>query len=92
MLAALFNTREIGGKQDWAEVGKDLRNTIEFDSEAMYQIIKIVYQKLNERPCWKISRDFIEELGNAYVLMMTDIELQRFRGILIENEKTLRGK
>lgn len=83
ILSTLFNTKELGASNSWDEAEKELKRIIKFSSDAMYLIVELVYEKLNDSPFWKITRYFIEDLGHAYITLIADIELANFGKLLV---------
>lgn len=70
MIAYIMNTREVAGTEKWSMAEKAIKRACSFDDPMMYYIMELVFRNLHESPFWKITRDFISELGQAYLSLL----------------------
>jgi len=75
-LAYLMLTNEVRNSQSWQQAEQQIREVINFDDEMIYPIIKSVYQNLQKDDYWTITPDFIMNIGEAYLWLLTNKSLK----------------
>lgn len=63
--------REVSTTEDWGKAEKAIKKVIAFDDPLTYAILKLIFDQLHHRPFWEITSDFIMELGELYVNLVT---------------------
>lgn len=71
ILAILMDTREVGCTVDWDKAERAIRRVYPFDDLMIYAL-HLVFDKLQQRPFWNISPDFIMELGGVYLMILSN--------------------
>ena len=71
LIAYLMISFEVAGTQSWESGEKAIRETINFSDESIYRIAEMVFENLHDGPFWTITPEFIIDLGNAYLWLLT---------------------
>lgn len=64
-------TREVGGAAEWAFAETDLKKHLGLDDQTLYAILKMTFDNLHQSPFWSITPEFIMELGEAYLSLLS---------------------
>lgn len=76
IIAYLMVSDEIVKAKDWNKAEAKIRRVISFDNEMIFRILKLVYINLSNESYWKITPDFIYELGEKYLLLIANKTLE----------------
>lgn len=71
LIAYLMISSEVAGTQSWESAEKAIRETINFRDESIYRIAEMVFENLHDGPFWTITPEFIIDLGNTYLWLLT---------------------
>ena len=71
ILAYAMLTKEAGGAEEWADAEMALKRGLGLDDPALYDILGMAFGNLHRPPFWSITPDFIMELGEAYISLLT---------------------
>lgn len=71
IIAYLMVSDEVVKSGNWICAEAKIRKVDSFDDELMYGILKSVYINLSKEQYWKITPDYIYELGERYIVMIT---------------------
>lgn len=71
IIAYLMISSEVAGTRRWAIAEKAIRETINFRDESIYRIAEMVFENLHDEPFWTIMPEFIIDLGNTYLWLLT---------------------
>lgn len=71
VIAYIMISREVSTIDDWPVAEKKIRNAIGFEEPHMYEILESVFAKLRTSPFWEITPDFITELGQTYLELLS---------------------
>lgn len=71
IIAYAMLTKEVGGAEEWAGAEAALRRGLGLDDPALYAIFEMVFCNLHRPPFWSITPDFIMELGEAYISLLS---------------------
>lgn len=72
IIAYLMISSEVAGTENWDEAEKAIRNNINFKDDFIYRIAEIVFKNLNNGDFWTITLDFIVDLGETYISLLTN--------------------
>ena len=64
-------SREVSTIDDWATAEKKIKKVIDFEEPLMYGILKLVFTKLRTSPFWEITPEFVTELGQMYLELLS---------------------
>lgn len=79
ILVYIIITSEVGGATEWGSAEAELRKHIEVKDEMLYPIVKMTFENLHRSPFWEITPEFIGDLGEAYLsLLSAKILRERF--------------
>lgn len=78
ILVSLMNTREVGCTDNWNIAERAIRRAYPFDDLMIYAL-QLVFDKLQQRPFWNISPEFIMELGGVYLLIVSNRTIAHLR-------------
>ena len=79
-------SREVSTIDDWPTAEKRIKKIIDFDEPLMYGILELVFTKLRTSPFWEITPDFVTELGQMY------LELLSMRAFTINMKEMLKDE
>ena len=71
IIAYIMISQEIATIYDWDKAEKEIKRKIGFDDPLMYSILKQVFDKLHDSPFWEITPEFIINLGETYLSLLT---------------------
>lgn len=71
IIAYIMISQEIATIYDWDKAEKEIKKKIGFDDPLMYSILKQVFDKLHDSPFWEITPEFIINLGETYLSLLT---------------------
>ena len=71
MLAYIMISAEVATTTNWAVAEKRIKNTVGFDEPIIYRILEIVFEQLHTSPFWTITPEFIIELGQMYLELLS---------------------
>lgn len=71
IIAYLMISSEVSCTESWHEAEKAIRSNINFKDDFIYHIAEIVFINLHERAFWTITPDFIIDLGETYLSLLT---------------------
>lgn len=72
LIAYLMISSEVAGTQSWESAEKAIRETINFSDESIYRIAEMVFENLHDGSFWTITPEFIIDLGNTYLRLLTN--------------------
>ena len=72
-------SKEVAGTEDWSEAETAILEHFRFDDPRVIKIFELVFHK---QPFWEITPDFITELGDLYLWIISGKELRSFAGKL----------
>lgn len=72
IIAYLMISSEVAGTENWDEAEKAIRNNINFKDDFIYRIAEIVFKNLHNGDFWTITLDFIIDLGETYISLLTN--------------------
>lgn len=58
-----MTSEEVAGTEDWNIAEKAIASKINISNSILREILKLVFEKLHQSPFWKITPEFIRELG-----------------------------
>ena len=76
ILAYIMISREVACTYEWQKAKMEIENQIGFDNSIMMLLLEMSFIKLKENPFWKITPDFIMDLGSTYITMLASKRLQ----------------
>ena len=71
ILVYVMATREVGGVTEWADAEAGLERYLGLEDPALYAVLKLAFDNLHRSPFWSITPDFIMELGEAYLSLLS---------------------
>ena len=71
ILAYIMISAEVATTTNWAVAEKRIKNTVGFDEPIIYRILEIVFEQLHTSPFWTITPEFIIELGQMYLELLS---------------------
>lgn len=71
ILVYVMSTKEVGGVMEWADAEAGLRQRLGLEDPALYAVLKMAFDNLHRSPFWSITPDFIMELGEAYLSLLS---------------------
>lgn len=71
LIVLIMISDEVCKTQNWDAAEIKIKKVIGFTDSVMYEILKLVFYKLNKSPFWEITDDFIFELGDLYLGLLT---------------------
>lgn len=71
LIAYLMISSEVAGTRGWETAERAIRETINFRDEYIYRIAQMVFENLHDGPFWTITPEFIIDLGNTYLWLLT---------------------
>ncbi len=71
MIVYVMISREVSTIDDWPTAEKKIRKAIRFEEPLMYGILELVFVKLHTSPFWEITPDFVTELGQMYLELLS---------------------
>ena len=71
LIAYLMISSEVAGTRSWETAERAIRETINFGDEYIYRIAEMVYENLHDGSFWTITPEFIIDLGNTYLWLLT---------------------
>lgn len=71
ILAYIMISAEVATTTNWAVAEKKIKNTVGFDEPIIYGILKMVFEQLHTSPFWTITPEFIIELGQMYLELLS---------------------
>lgn len=74
ILAYIMISKEVSTIYEWDKASAEIEKKLKFNSDALMQMLRLVFEKLHQRPFWEISPNFIYSLGELYLL----VALQKF--------------
>jgi len=72
IISYLMLTNEIMQSASWQQAKMQIRKIVKFDDEMMYRIVEMVYENLRKEEYWGITSDFVYELWERYLTLMTN--------------------
>lgn len=71
VIAYVMISREVSTIDDWTTTEKQIRKAIGFEEPLMYGILELAFAKLRTSPFREITPDFITELGQMYLELLS---------------------
>ena len=71
VIAYIMISAEVAGTTSWTVAEKKIKRIIGFTDSLMYGILKLVFEQLHISPFWTITPDFIIELGQMYLSLLS---------------------
>lgn len=71
ILVYVMATKEVGGVTEWADAEAGLKQRLGLEDPALYAFLKMAFDNLHRSPFWSITPDFIMELGEAYLSLLS---------------------
>ena len=71
VIAYIMISAEVAGTTSWTVAEKRIRQSTGFTDPLMYGILKLVFDQLHISPFWTITPDFIIELGQMYLSLLS---------------------
>ena len=71
VIAYIMISAEVAGTTSWTVAEKKIKRIIGFTDPLMYGILKLVFEQLHISPFWTITPDFIIELGQMYLSLLS---------------------
>ena len=71
VIAYIMISAEVAGTASWTVAEKKIKRIIGFTDSLMYGILKLVFEQLHISPFWTITPDFIIELGQMYLSLLS---------------------
>ncbi|MCM1269871.1 MAG: hypothetical protein NC122_00265 [Faecalibacterium sp.] len=78
ILAYLMLTNEIRQSENWQQAEIQIRKVMKFDDEMIYRIVELVYENLRKSEYWRITSDFIMNIGEAYLWLLTNKSIKSY--------------
>lgn len=82
IIAYIMISKEVVGTEDWSDAETAILGHFQFDDPGMIKIFELVFRKLHKQPFWEITPEFITELGDLYLWIISGKELKTFAGKL----------
>ncbi|MCM1508888.1 MAG: hypothetical protein NC177_17410, partial [Ruminococcus flavefaciens] len=79
ILAYLMLTNEIEQSENWQQAEKQICNVMKFDDEMIYRIVEMVYENLRKSEYWRITSEFVYELGEGYLTLITEKAMKNIK-------------
>ena len=64
-------SKEVSGTEDWETAQKAIKSKIKINNDILMEILRLVFEKLHKSPFWRITPEFIRELGFLYTELIT---------------------
>lgn len=71
LITYIMISKEVAGTEDWETAEKAIKNKINIKNNILMEILRLVFNKLHQSPFWKITPEFIRELGFLYIELIT---------------------
>lgn len=71
ILAYIMISAEVATTADWKVTEKEIRKTIKFEEPIVYGILEMFFEQLHTSPFWTITPEFITELGQMYLELLS---------------------
>jgi hypothetical protein len=71
ILAYIMISAEVATTTNWTVAEKKIKNTVGFDEPIVYRILEMVFEQLHTSPFWTITPEFIIELGQMYLELLS---------------------
>lgn len=71
VIAYIMISAEVAGTTSWTVAEKRIRKSTGFTDPLIYGILKMVFEQLHISPFWTITPDFIIELGQMYLSLLS---------------------
>lgn len=71
ILAYIMISAEVATTADWKVAEKEIRKTIKFEEPIVYGILEMFFEQLHTSPFWTITPEFITELGQMYLELLS---------------------
>ncbi len=72
IIVYLMISSEVAGTENWYEAEKAIRNNISFRDNFIYHIAEIFFKNLHNGDFGTITLDFIIDLGETYISLLTN--------------------
>ena len=82
IIAYIMISKEIACTEDWHKAEAAIIEYFRFDDPRVIKIFELVFRKLHKQPFWEITPEFITELGDLYLWIISGKELRTFAGKL----------
>ena len=82
IIAYIMISKEIACTEDWHKAEAAIIEHFRFDDPRVIKIFELVFRKLHKQPFWEITLEFITELGDLYLWIISGKELRTFAGKL----------
>lgn len=63
IIVYVMTSEEVAGTEDWNVAEKAITSKINIINSILQEILKLIFEKLHQSPFWKITPEFIRELG-----------------------------
>lgn len=68
---------EVAGTDKWANADKSIKSKLKIKDDMLFEILEIVFKKLQKSPFWTITPDFIEQLGTSHICLVAGKEIKK---------------
>ena len=80
IIAYIMISKGIASTEDWSDAEAAILGHFQFDDSCVIKILELVFCKLHKQPFWEITPDFITELGDLYLWIISDKGLRHLPG------------
>ncbi len=77
IVGCIVLSSEVSGTDKWANAEKAIKTKLEIKDDMLFEILEIVFKKLQKPPFWTITPDFIEQLGTSYICLVAGKVLKK---------------
>lgn len=71
MLYYVMCAKEVSCAKNWGEAEQAIRHHNLFDEPVMFSILKMMFETIHQHPFFEITPEFIMDLGDAYLALLT---------------------
>ncbi len=65
-------SKEVCGETEWNSVVDTVESVFDIKDKHLMSILKLVFENIHQNPFWRITPDFIEEVGTHYISILTN--------------------
>lgn len=71
IIGYIMDTKEVGGAESWPDAESQLKKRLGIQDHLLIAVIEMVFENLHRSPFWTITPEFIMDLGQTYLTMLT---------------------
>lgn len=71
IIGYIMISKEVSGTEDWKTAQKAIKSKIKINNDILMEMLRLVFEKLHKSPFWRITPEFIRELGFLYTELIT---------------------